>query len=237
MRPKNKYPAGLPRSKRKKQTSMTYHIIETGDGSRTIEVPELGVAYKSYHGAAAESQYVFVEQGLSFRWREGTPPLDVLEIGFGTGLNALHTVLACAELRGQVCYTGVEYYPLGEEMLEGLNYEPLALLQALHAAEWEVLVPISEFFSLKKRRTKIDFFCEPDSFDLIYFDAFAPSAQPHLWELPVISNMFRSLRTGGVLVTYCAKGVFRRTLKEAGFVVDKVPGPPGKREMTRAIKV
>lgn len=216
---------------------MTRRIVETADGSTTIEVPELGVSYKSVHGAATESRHVFVENGLKVRWRTAERPLDVLEIGFGTGLNALNTLSACEEARVAVRYTGVEFYPVAAEEVSALNYQPREWLLRLHEADWGQLVPVSAYFSLEKLRTGIETFCRPDGFDVVYFDAFAPSAQPHLWQLPVMSNMFSSLRSGGVLVTYCAQGEFRRTLKAAGFVVEKVAGPPGKREMTRAVKI
>ncbi len=213
----------------------------TSDGSRTLYVPALDEHYHSVKGAVAESLHVFIRMGLE---HHPSVSLEVLEVGFGTGLNAFLTCLAAGKLRKQVHYTSVELYPLQPACVASLGYpERIAPGHAedfrrLHACPWEEDVCISPFFTLHKREA--DFTAcvlPPSAFDVVYFDAFAPEKQPEMWTHEVFARLWEAMRPGGILATYCAKGVVRRMLLQAGFSVERLPGPPGgKREILRAVK-
>lgn len=221
------------------EPDMTRHIVDTGDGSHSLYVPALDEQYHSRHGALQESRHVFIAKG----WDavvEGRKSLRILEIGFGTGLNALLTVAAGAAQEVEVHYTGVEAYPLSWEEARLLNYasqmgevEAAGWFAALHRAAWGEDVVIREGFVLHKLRGKIEEFVLAEPVDLIYFDAFAPTKQPELWTVGVFERMRGMLRAGGLLTTYCSKGDVRRAMLAAGFRVEKVGGPVGKREMLR----
>lgn len=221
-------------------------IVFTEDGSVSFFLPDLNENYHSTHGAVQESQHVFMKMG----WEEQSwkPGVDILEIGFGTGLNAW---LVLGEVRRdpgspQVYYTAVELYPVDKEQAQSLNYfefdSPFAAderrkyFMSLHEAEWNVVSEIWPGFALEKLKVSLEDFVPAQLYDLIFFDAFAPKVQPEMWTKEVFDTMFGSLRQGGVLVTYCAKGEVRRNMIAAGFTVERVPGPPGKREMLRATK-
>lgn len=214
----------------------------TSDGSHTIYLPELDETYHSIHGAIQEAQHVFIKAGLKFV--EGNE-LKILEIGFGTGLNALLTLLEVTNTEKKIEYTSLEAFPLSIEDVEQLNYvselklsdTERAYFNNLHNCAWEKLEAISPSFYLKKIEVKLWDYNSDEKFDLIYFDAFGPRVQPEMWGVDVFEKMFKCLNTNGVLVTYCAKGVVKRRLKEVGFKVESLPGPPGKREMTKAIKL
>lgn len=214
----------------------------TNDGSHTLFSAQYGVTYHSHFGAITESAHVFIAAGLRFK-AVVQRDIRILEAGFGTGLNAFMTWLEAERRNLQVSYTGLEINPLSAEDAADLNY-PLLLnapdratdFHLLHRCEWEKAHPLSEHFVFEKRRTPIEQFEQKDAFNLIYFDAFAPQAQPELWTDEVFARLFNSLRPEGALVTYCAQGEFKRSLKRAGFVVERLQGPPGKREMTRALK-
>lgn len=213
-------------------------IIEyTADGSATLFVPELDEHYHSVKGAHTESQHIFIEMG--FR-HVAANPVYLLEIGFGTGLNALLTLLETEATGREVEYTGLELHPLKWETIESLGYSCNPLFEKLHASPWEIRNEITPRFSLTKKEA--DFTRLPEapgltSFDVIYFDAFAPEKQPEMWSQELFDHLFSITRSGGVLTTYCAKGVIRRMLQQAGFIVERLPGPPGgKREILRATK-
>ena len=219
---------------------MIRELRQTADGSSTIYVPALDEHYHSVHGARQESAHVFIDAGLKSR---SETTLFILEIGFGTGLNAWLTALEAQQKELSVFYTGLEKYPVSQEESAHLNYadddvatQESMLFKALHNAPWETEAHINANFTLLKR--KIDFldFQAEEAFHLIYFDAFAPSAQPDLWTVEMFQSMFKALKPSGELVTYCAKGQVKRNMKAAGFTVEALPGPPGKREMTRATK-
>ena len=219
---------------------MKRELRTTSDGSRTIFVPELDEHYHSFHGAYSESIHVFIHAGLKYLKK---PEVHILEIGFGTGLNALVTYRAAEKEGIKIHYTGVEAYPVIKEEWEQLEYTSIPELSKLkevfrlfHTSPWEEDYRISDFFSLIKQQRKFSEIRAAQAYDLIFFDAFAPSAQPDLWTTSIFNQMYQSLRPGGVLVTYCAKGQVKRNMKEAGFNVERLPGPPGKREMTRALK-
>ena len=215
-------------------------LVVTSDGSHTLKLKDADEHYHSTHGALQESQHVFIKNGLDlFATHE---VIDLLEVGFGTGANALLTELWSRSHNGTIAYDALETYPLPNEVTGKLNYsESLELgkvdvFQALHDAEWGHAVPISpKFRLLKQKRSILDLDAE-QAYDLIYFDAFGPRTQPELWTLEVFDILFHACRQGGVLVTYCAKGQVRRDLLSTGFDVERLPGRPGKREMLRAIR-
>lgn len=213
-------------------------IIErTADGSATLFVPELDEHYHSVKGAQTESQHIFIDLGLK---ASTAARLRVLEIGFGTGLNALLTLDAAEESCKKVHYTGIELYPLPWTVVKQLGYSDSPFFEALHSAPWEDDSVISPYFTLRKLQA--DFTKEaPEAFgrpfDLIYFDAFAPEKQPEMWSQELFNRLYVSMNSGGILTTYCAKGVVRRMLQTAGFTVERLPGPPdGKREVLRGRK-
>jgi tRNA U34 5-methylaminomethyl-2-thiouridine-forming methyltransferase MnmC len=215
-------------------------IRKTSDGSQTVYVKELDESYHSIHGAIQESSHVFIDEG----WRRTTAdPVRVLEIGFGTGLNALLTLsVSLSEERG-VYYHTVEKYPLTPSEYTRINFEdhltgiPPGSFQQLHEAEWGAEIPISGKFILFKERSDFREMQLSGLFDLVYFDAFDPAKQPHLWSEGVFGIIREHTRPGAILVTYSARGSVRRALKASGFRTEKVPGPPGKREMTLALRI
>ena len=213
----------------------------TADGSHTISIPEMQVTYHSKHGAVQESMHVFIEAGLRFRLKTTDGSLAILEMGFGTGLNALLT-LQEAEGR-EIWYESLEAYPVSLEMAFTLNYAEQVkkkgageLLKSLHTAAWNEWVNITPEFHLCKRELTLEAFHPTGHYDIVYFDAFAPTAQPALWTESIFKKLFDNMNAGGILVTYCSKGIVRRAMQAAGFSIEKIPGPPGKREMVRATK-
>lgn len=209
----------------------------TADGSQTISIPELDVTYHSRHGAMRESLHVFIEAGLDYLVKEQElTRVSVFEMGFGTGLNALLTKQFAEKNGLAIYYFSIDKYPLEESEWRQLGYpENMAgEFAALHQAGWEQDTNISEQFTLHKSHVPLLELETQPGFDLVYFDAFAPAAQPELWTETVFAKMYRLLRPGGMLVTYCSKGVVRRAMTAAGFSVEKIPGPPGKKEMVRA---
>lgn len=217
-------------------------ILEpTSDGSHTISIPEMKVTYHSKHGAVQESMHVFIGAGLKYQLERVEGTIHILEMGFGTGLNALLTILE--NKSHNIRYETLEAYPISDQMAAELNYasilnnvESAEWLQLLHKIPWNQWCSITPSFDLCKRNVKLGEFCTENYYHLIYFDAFAPGAQPELWTAAIFTTLFERLYPGGILVTYCSKGDVRRALQSAGFLVEKIPGPPGKREMVRAHK-
>jgi len=213
-------------------------IIETGDGSHTLYNRVLNEHYHSIHGSINEAEHVFISKGL-FYLAEKQNDIDILEVGFGTGLNAFLSSLNRGKL--SINYTGLEPYPVEPKLLEELNYVQQIdlgkreVFNLIHASNWEMWTEISSGFSLFKSRKSIQEF-DKGEFDLVYFDAFAPRPQPEMWEVEIFQRCYDLLRKGGVLVTYCAKGQVRRNMQVCGFEVERLEGPPGKREMLRALK-
>jgi tRNA U34 5-methylaminomethyl-2-thiouridine-forming methyltransferase MnmC len=216
-------------------------IIQTEDGSNSIQSAKFEATYHSIHGAIQETQTVFIDAALTYK-AENQKKLSILEIGLGTGLNAFMTYLEAKKAGLDIQYTGIEAYPIALEVAQQLNY--VELLQVpeeqtqflkLHASpnEWVNLSPSFQFY---KQIGRFEDWKAQAQFDLIYYDAFAPSVQPELWEIDLLEKMYQALKPNGVLTTYCAKGVFKRALKQVGFKVEGIPGPIGKREMTRALK-
>lgn len=219
---------------------MKREIIKTLDGSTTIHLQEWDECYHSKHGAIQEAKHVFIKNGLSlFENKE----VSILEIGFGTGLNAFITFLESNLNYSHINYVGVEAYPVPAEEVLQMNY--VAELEAadfedtfkkMHECEWNNKVEISSNFSLTKRKQFFDEIDDLEIFDLIYFDAFGFRVQPELWSTEIFRKMYNSLKPNGVLVTYAARGVVKRSMIEVGFTVEKLAGPPGKREMFRALR-
>lgn len=210
-------------------------IQQTADGSPTLFVPALDEHYHSVKGARTESQHVFVEMGL--RACRATAP-RVLEVGFGTGLNALLTWDEAERAGRPVSYTTLERYPLSAADVAALHYGEDTRLHLLHQAPWEEAVPLAPCFTLLKRQADFTLLSlPPDSFDVVYMDAFAPEKQPEMWSEIRFAMLFRALAPGGILTTYCAKGAVRRLMQQVGFLTERLPGPPGgKREILRARK-
>lgn len=225
--------------------TMERHVQITQDGSHTIVIPDMHVTYHSMRGALTESMHVYICAGLNPLLGR-FPVLRIFEMGFGTGLNALLTLHQTAESQQAAHYETVELYPLSAVEAQSLNYNILlkdsagsASLADLHDAPWDMEVPVSPLFTLRKVPAALSAYLSSTPaapFHLIYFDAFDPAAQPELWTQPVFEALYARLCPGGVLVTYCSKGAVRRAMQAAGFLVEKLPGPPGKREMVRARK-
>ncbi|MFB9076643.1 tRNA (5-methylaminomethyl-2-thiouridine)(34)-methyltransferase MnmD [Flavobacterium procerum] len=219
---------------------MKREIIKTLDGSTTIFLKDWDEFYHSKHGAIQEAKHVFIKNGLDLFEDK---PVSILEIGFGTGLNAFITFLESIKKKQHVDYVGVEAFPVAPEEVVGMNYvqelgaeEYRSIFEKMHQYDWNVKNTVTSDFSLTKRK---QFFHEIDDheiFDLIYFDAFGYRVQPELWSTLIFQKMYNSLKPGGVLVTYAARGVVKRSMTEVGFTVEKLAGPPGKREMFRAVK-
>lgn len=214
----------------------------TGDGSATIYMADLNESYHSRHGALTESRHVFIEAGLKEAFVRFGLKLNILEIGFGTGLNALLTFQEARKHKMQIWYTALETAPVAPELLLPLKYaeatgypEDETLFQRMHDTPFNVAAELNEDVVLEKRLTDVrDFSDNPYRYHLVYFDAFAPRIQPELWTEEVFRNIMAAMAPNGVLVTYSAKSDVQRALKTVGFDVQKVPGPPGKREMIRA---
>ena len=221
---------------------MKRRIITTKDGSKTIHIDEWNEQYHSVHGAIQEARHVFIKHGLHHVMvQQDKQALSILEIGFGTGLNAFLTYLETQNANCNINYVGVEAYPVGLEELSQLNYvEQLSVqsqqeaFNAMHTTPWGESAAICERFTLTKVEAFFKDIAYNQAFDLVYFDAFGARVQPELWEVPIFKLMFNALKANGVLVTYSAKGSARRAMQEVGFFVEKLPGPPGKREMLRA---
>ncbi|WP_298651085.1 tRNA (5-methylaminomethyl-2-thiouridine)(34)-methyltransferase MnmD [uncultured Proteiniphilum sp.] len=219
------------------------HIIElTEDGSHTLYIPELNEHYHSTHGAVQESLHVYLEAGLHHYDKQ---EVNLLEIGFGTGLNAFLTLLDTERSGKTVKYTTLERYPVSLAHAEKLNYSKLLdpsrkeIFIQLHSSAWGDWVDITPTFGLKKLQTdalRLEEFQPEALFDLIYYDAFAPEKQPGMWTEEIFNRLYALSNYGAMLTTYCAKGAVRRMLQTAGYRVERLPGPPGKREILRAVK-
>ncbi|MEM1357866.1 MAG: tRNA (5-methylaminomethyl-2-thiouridine)(34)-methyltransferase MnmD [Bacteroidota bacterium] len=225
--------------------SERHEIVLTADGSHSVHSARFSVDYHSTHGAIQESEHVFIDAGLRPFLDLGIPEIRILEMGFGTGLNVLLVRKLAREYPGTFFrYHALEQFPLDVSEVRKLNYPvllnlPLDDLVELHACPWEQVIDLEDNFSLEKRRQNflLGFPNWPSSsMDLLFYDAFAPNSQPELWSPAAIVLCQQILKPGGVLVTYCAKGQYKRDLKAGGFTVEALPGPPGKREMTRGVK-
>ncbi|WP_318640035.1 tRNA (5-methylaminomethyl-2-thiouridine)(34)-methyltransferase MnmD [Flavobacterium ardleyense] len=220
---------------------MRREIITTSDGSKTIHLPDWDESYHSKHGAVQEAYHVFIKNGLRLFDNRS---INILEIGFGTGLNAIITLIEAEKQNLKVNYTGIEAYPVSVEEALEMNYlqsldaiEKLPLFEKMHQFPFAEQFKLSDNFNFEKRNIFFNEIDDINSFDLIYFDAFGFRVQPELWSTEIFEKMFHALKDKGVLVTYAARGVVKRSMQEVGFSVEKLAGPPGKREMMRAFKM
>jgi tRNA U34 5-methylaminomethyl-2-thiouridine-forming methyltransferase MnmC len=215
-------------------------LILTSDGSHTIYVPELKEHYHSVHGAVQESELVYIKNGLGFC---NANPLNIFEVGFGTGLNALMTATSDIIKDRLVHYTSIEKYPLPDNVVASLNHHVFAgeegkpVFDRIHSSDWGNYEKITDNFKLKKLKCDLITDKIDGDYNLIYFDAFGPDKQPDMWTKNIFEKISELTVKGGILVTYSAKGDVKRLLKAAGFKITMLPGPPGKREMIRAIKL
>jgi tRNA U34 5-methylaminomethyl-2-thiouridine-forming methyltransferase MnmC len=218
-------------------------IIKCEDGSHTLYRNDLDEHYHSTFGAIAESRHIFIEAGLNFQLKN-LKKINVLELGFGTGLNALLTQLEAENKKIEIYYTGIESIKLSPEIHSKLNY-PEQLInekakeyyESIHQSAWDCIHQLSSNFHLHKIESKIEDVDLPQNhFDLVYFDAFAPDVQPELWTTAIFQKLIESMNKGAVLLTYSCKGNVKRAMRSAGFEFKKLPGPKGKREFLRAAK-
>lgn len=224
---------------------MKRKIITTQDGSSTIHLEEWNEHYHSTHGAIQEANHVYIKTGLFYVQQMFNPAqIHLLEIGFGTGLNAFMTYLETKKNNFSVNYQGVEAYPVSAEEIAQLNYitelnaeNEAAIFTKMQVCEWGKEAVLSKKFTLTKRQQFFDQIEDEAKFNLIYFDAFGARVQPELWTVSIFQKMYKALQKSGVLVTYAAKGSVRRAMQEVGFKVERLQGPPGKREMLRATKI
>ena len=220
---------------------MIHDIVITNDGSTTIHLPEWNECYHSKNGAIQEAYHVFIKHGLSLFQGKS---VSILEIGFGTGLNAFITYLEAKKENQLIEYVGVEAYPLILDEVMQMNFvtelnvaNEFYTFEKMHKCGWENKNEISSNFSLSKRQQFFQDIEDMNRFDLIYFDAFGFRVQPELWTLEIFKKMYSALKSGGVLVTYACRTSIKTAMLDAGFVVEKLPGAPGKREMLRAKKM
>ncbi len=219
---------------------MRREIITTSDGSKTIHLPDWDESYHSKHGAVQEAYHVFIKNGLQL-FENRT--VNILEIGFGTGLNAIITLIEGEKQNLKINYTGIEAYPVSVEEALEMNYleslnaiDKKSIFEKMHRIPFAEEIMISDNFNIEKRNIFFNEIADIEQFDLIYFDAFGFRVQPELWSTEIFQKMYGALKDNGVLVTYAARGVVKRSMKEVGFTVEKLAGPPGKREMMRAFK-
>ncbi|MDO7138510.1 tRNA (5-methylaminomethyl-2-thiouridine)(34)-methyltransferase MnmD [Algibacter lectus] len=226
---------------------MKREVVITADGSSTIHLPDWDEQYHSKHGAIQEAYHVFIKHGLQHFYAENIKSegeeIAILEIGFGTGLNAFITFLEADKLKLKIDYVGVEAYPVSTEEIRLLNYAKElkaenneSVFKALHDVDWNEKYALTPSFSIEKQKKFFAEIEDEQAFNIIYFDAFGARVQPELWTESVFKTMYKALKTSGVLVTYAAKGSVRRAMQTVGFTVERLEGPPGKREMLRGTK-
>jgi tRNA U34 5-methylaminomethyl-2-thiouridine-forming methyltransferase MnmC len=220
---------------------MKRELVITKDGSHTLFVPDLNEHDHSRFGAILESKHVFIKEGLSYINRKN---ITIFEIGLGTGLNAILTILEAIHNNLRIDYYAIEKYPLDIETIYQLNYPELLklndkekeLFYKIHKTGWDIMTEFNKNFRLTKIKNDITEFNVPFLYDLVYFDAFAPGKQPEIWSKNVFQKIYNNLNHNGILTTYCAKGGVKRILMSLGYEVESIPGPRGKREIIRAHK-
>jgi tRNA U34 5-methylaminomethyl-2-thiouridine-forming methyltransferase MnmC len=218
-------------------------IKVTGDGSKTLFIPDWNENYHSSHGAVQEAKHVFLKYGLEEIVDK--KEINVFEVGFGTGLNAILTYEYAVENQLKINYDSIEAFPITTQEVESLDYVSLfdnqvtqGIYLQMHFCAWDEQIQVSENFTLSKIHNKLEQHILPQNqYDIIFFDAFGPRVQEGMWSKIHFENLYQSLKSGGIFVTYCAKGQVKRDLKSVGFEVETLPGPPGKREMTRGKKL
>lgn len=225
--------------------SMNREIIITTDGSHSIAIPAMGVTYHSTHGAIQESMHVFIESGFRHinNAKQQAGAVSIFEMGFGTGLNALLTLMEAANMQQPIYYETIDTHPLDRATVAALNYceqlhrpDLIDTFIRLHESDWNSEIAITPFFTFKKIHTSLQDYTPNHKFNIIYFDAFAPDIQPDLWTTAVFEKLQDAMIENAVLTTYCSKSIVRKAMAAAGLQVEKIPGPPHKREMVRARK-
>lgn len=218
-------------------------LVISDDGSHTLVSDQFGVSYHSTHGAIQESITVFLAAGLHYAKQNFFSEINILEMGFGTGLNAILSLIEAEKYRIHISYDTIEAFPISLRQAKSLNYLDIlnsnclnTEFEKMHSSKSEEQIQLTKYFSFRKYLCKIEQFDVRDKFNVVYYDAFAPTTQPELWDEEMMKRIYEMLADQAVFVSYCAKGSFKRALKAAGFQIEPLPGPPGKREMTRAIK-
>ena len=218
---------------------MNSELLITEDGSNTLYVPEIDECYHSSHGAIQESRHIFIEAGLK-QCRKSE--INVLEVGFGTGLNAFLTMIEAERSGKRIQYVSLEKYPVEAEKALRLNYpeelspEKRNCFELMHISAWNEKVQLTPFFSLEKVETDFTQYIPENKFDVVFFDAFSPEKQPEMWTQERFELIYEYCNDAAILTTYCAKGVVRRAMQAVGFTVERLAGPPGKREILRGIR-
>ena len=226
-----------------------HRVFETQDGSRSLFSERFGVSYHSKYGAWQETQHIFIDAGLRYQSIDKNT-ISVLDIGFGTGLNCIASLFFAFQQNISLEYVGLEAFPVPVKTIIALDYpnllswdeEKTRLFDQMHALSWDdeahmlLTSKESSTLSITKRKQRFEEFNDVEGYDVIYYDAFSPEAQPELWTIEMFERMYKALKPGGALVTYCAKGQVKRDMKAVGFTIERLKGPPGKREMTRAMK-
>jgi len=224
---------------------MEIKIIQTEDGSHSLYRPDIMESYHSFHGAMQESVHVYIKSGLDYFASKNKGAIQVFELGFGTGLNALLAWQWATENKREVIYTTIEPYPLDAVIWSQLNFaeslnspeESKQVFEQIHLLSWGEFHQITPYFKFQKIASTLqDFEIPASQFHVIFYDAFAPKKQSELWEEAALKKVFESLKPSGVLTTYCAQGQFQRTLASAGFQVERIAGPRGKKHMVRGLK-
>ena len=217
---------------------MYTELIETGDGSHTLFRPDLNESYHSIHGAIQESMHIFINPGIT---KSEKSVLRIFEVGFGTGLNVILSLIEAEKLKVSLTIDSIEKYPLSLETISKLNYpqylpaEYKHLFHEIHEKEWNKSITINSL-KLTKISQDLRSYEFQDSYDLVYFDAFSPEKEPDLWLREIFLKIYNALNIGGYLLTYSVKGQVRRDMQDIGFTVEKLPGPPGKKQILKAIK-
>ncbi|MBW6482908.1 MAG: tRNA (5-methylaminomethyl-2-thiouridine)(34)-methyltransferase MnmD [Vicingaceae bacterium] len=222
---------------------MKMELKTTSDGSHTIFDSSISETYHSVHGAIQEAKHIFIEAGL--KYKQQLSEINILEVGFGTGLNTILTLLTLIEQqKTSLFYTTIEKFPLNISIIKKLNYSTQLnlttaqekLFLTFHTCSFKKIHSITPTFKFLKIDDALENYQPSTKFDIVYFDAFSPEKQPELWQQNIFNKIYASMNSNGILVTYCAKGIVKRALIASGFTVEKLPGPPGKREIIRAIK-
>jgi len=214
-------------------------VVLTNDGSHTLYSNLANAHYHSLNGAVQESQHIFIENGL---YAIESTKIRILEVGFGTGLNATLTAYHALKNKQKVFYQGIDNFPLSQEVLKSLNYttylpaEIGEMWEKISACEWDKPTAINDFFTITKRNVDFISMEIDSSIDLVYFDAFAPDDQMEMWTLENFKKLYDATSKNGIIVTYCSKGIVKQALRQAGYNTQRLPGPPGKRHMIRGIK-
>lgn len=221
---------------------MKREIFITQDHSHSINIIGTNITYHSKYGAIQESKHIYIEAALKQLLHKKSC-INIFEMGFGTGLNALLTLIAAADCRQKIYYETVEAFPLEKKFFEKLNYckelkrpDMQSLFLKLHNCEWQKEILVNSFFDFKKINASFQNYIFSKPFDIIFYDAFAPGTQPELWAKEIFTKLFDALSQNGLLVTYCSKGDTKRAMQAAGFAVEKLPGPLYKRQILRAVK-